>query len=106
VVFDGLVDMVPDNIATEVLAVLREALTNVARHAQASRVDVEVMANGEVILRVMDDGRGLPDERRAGGRGMGNMEARASHLGGTMVAAPGPSSGTAIEWRVPADPSS
>ena len=101
VVFDGPVDTVGEDVATQLLAVLREALTNVARHASASRVDVEVVANGDVTLRVSDDGRGLPTEPRAGGRGMQNMAARASDLGGSMLAKPGPEGGTVLEWRVP-----
>jgi len=101
VLFDGPVDTVGEDIGTQLLAVLREALTNVARHAGASRVDVEVVTKGDVVLRVNDDGRGLPAEVRAGGRGMHNMAARASSLGGAMVVKPGPSGGSALEWRVP-----
>ena len=102
VLFDGPVDAVADDVAAELLAVLGEALTNVARHAQARRVDVEVAAGGkDVVLRVTDDGRGLPAELRAGGRGMANMKARASRLGGTFTTAPGRPSGTVLEWRVP-----
>jgi len=101
VLFDGPVDTVPEHIATELLAVLREALTNVARHAQATRVDVEVGAGADVTARVVDNGRGLPESRRDGGRGMGNMEERASRLGGALVTSGDPTSGTAIEWRVP-----
>lgn len=104
VLFDGPVDTVADDLATELLAVLGEALTNVARHAQARRVDVEVVTGKDIVLRVTDDGRGLPQELRAEGRGMGNMDARASRLGGTFVARPGPASGTVVEWRVPATP--
>ena len=88
-------------MAVKLLAVLREALTNAARHAHAGRVDVEVVSNGEVVLRVADDGKGLPDERRSGGRGLSNMEARATRLGGAMHATPASGSGTVIEWRVP-----
>ncbi len=101
VLFDGPVDTVPEEIAIELLAVLREALTNAARHAHARRVDVEVVSGGEVVLRVIDDGRGLPEDRRSGGRGLVNMEARASRLGGAMHAARGPKAGTVLEWRVP-----
>ena len=104
VLFDGPVDTVPEEVAVELLAVLREALANAARHAQARRVDVEVVADGEVVLRVVDDGQGLPDERRSGGRGLSNMEARASRLGGALHATPGDGTGTAIEWRVPTAP--
>jgi signal transduction histidine kinase len=105
VLFDGPVDAVADEVATHLLAVLGEALTNVARHAQARRVDVEVATAGkDVVLRVTDDGLGLPEELRSEGRGMANMGARASRLGGTFTTGPGPRSGTAVEWRVPADP--
>ena len=101
VLFAGTVDAVPESVATELLAVLREALTNVARHAAARRVEVEVVCDGEVLLRVADDGRGLPEETRGAGRGLGNMEARAADLGGGMVAKSDPGAGTTIEWRVP-----
>ena len=101
VVFDGPVDTVGEEVATQLLAVLREALTNVARHAYASRVDVEVVANSDVTLRVSDDGRGMPAELRTGGRGMQNMATRASDLGGSMLAKTGPEGGTVLEWRVP-----
>jgi signal transduction histidine kinase len=104
VVFDGPVDTVDDAMATELLAVLGEALANVARHAQARRVDVEVTTGTEVVLRVTDDGRGLPGEVRADGRGMLNMRTRASRLGGTLLATSGPALGAVIEWRVPVTP--
>jgi len=101
VLFDGPVDAVADDVATELLAVLGEALTNVARHAQARRVDLEVAAGSDVVLRVLDDGRGLPDQLRSEGRGLANMGARASRLGGSFTTGPGPRSGTVVEWRVP-----
>ena len=56
VLFDGPVDAVPEDVAVELLAVLRESLTNAARHAEARRVDIELVADGEVVLRVIDDG--------------------------------------------------
>ena len=102
VLFDGPLDTVPDDVAAELLPVLGEALTNIARHAGAHRVDVEVAAGKDVVLRVTDDGRGLPEVLRTEGRGMANMTARASRLGGTLVVRPGPGAGTVVEWRVPA----
>ena len=87
--------------ATEVLAVLREALTNVARHAGAHRVDVELTAEGDLTLRVLDDGKGISGERRPGAKGVANMEARAQRLGGSVLIKPGPEAGTLVEWRVP-----
>ena len=103
VLFEGPVDALAEEVATEVLAVLREALANAARHAGASRVQVELAVGPEagVVLRVIDNGRGL-GRRRAGGKGLANMATRASGLGGVMSAGPGPQGGTVIEWRVPA----
>ncbi|HVL27335.1 MAG TPA: GAF domain-containing sensor histidine kinase [Acidimicrobiales bacterium] len=102
VLFDGPVDNLDDEVATEVLAVLREALANAARHARASRVEVELAADADVVLRVADDGRGLPPARRVGGKGLANMETRAARLGGSLQVGPGPQGGTVVEWRVPA----
>jgi len=103
VLFDGPVDTMADDVAGQLLAVLGEALTNVARHARAARVVVEVETGREVVLRVTDDGEGLPEELRAEGRGMLNMKARAARLGGEFEARPGPGQGTVVEWRVPAN---
>jgi signal transduction histidine kinase len=104
VLFDGPIDTVGEDVATDLLAVLGEALTNVARHAGARRVDVEVVTGKEVVLRVTDDGGGLARELRAEGRGMLNMKARASRLGGAFEVRSSPQSGTVVEWRVPATP--
>ncbi|MEC4570205.1 sensor histidine kinase [Streptomyces virginiae] len=100
---EGLVDTdVPATVADEVLAVLSEALTNVARHAGASRVEVSVVAADRVLtVTVTDDGVGLP----GGGRrsGLRNLAERAERLSGRMdVTSPGPGgSGTRLEWAVP-----
>lgn len=99
--FDGSLDTVAEDRAVELLAVLREALTNVARHAGARRVDVEVVAEADLVLRVLDDGHGLGAERRPGAKGLANMEARAARLGGSVLVKPGPEGGTLVEWRVP-----
>jgi signal transduction histidine kinase len=92
--------MVPDELAEHLLAVLREALSNVARHAAASRVDVVVRAGADLTLRVVDDGQGFaPGE---GGRGLPNMEQRARALGGKLsVNSDAGDVGTVVEWRVP-----
>jgi signal transduction histidine kinase len=97
---DGLLDTAVDDVTGEhLVAVLREALSNVARHAQATRVDVSVVAGSDLRLRVVDDGVGIPE----GGRrsGLGNMAARAEGLGGEFDARPGDEGGTILEWRVP-----
>jgi two-component system, NarL family, sensor histidine kinase DevS len=87
------------------LAALREALSNAARHANASQVDVTVDtgSDGMLTVQVTDNGTGIP----AGGRhsGLRNLAARAEKLGGELrlePADPGTSApGTRLEWRVP-----
>ena len=98
---DGPLDSaVPPGISEHLIAVLREALSNVARHAQSSHTMVEVRAVGEWLeLLVSDDGRGLPAERFESG--MRNVRRRATDLGGTVVFDGPAGSGTRMEWRVP-----
>jgi signal transduction histidine kinase len=81
--------------------VLREALANAAKHAQARHVDVIVEADARTLLLVVtDDGVGLTESGRRSG--VANMSARASELGGECtlqrVSAEG---GTRLTWRVP-----
>ncbi|MEU9076967.1 GAF domain-containing protein [Kitasatospora sp. NPDC048538] len=96
----GLIDVtVPADIADAAVAVLEEALSNAARHAQAGAVGVSVTAGPELVVAVTDDGVGLPE----GGRrsGLANLADRAAALGGTFTARRRPEGGTALEWRVP-----
>jgi signal transduction histidine kinase len=100
--FDGPVDsVVGDDIATELLATLREALSNVARHARATRVDVDVLVSQQVVLRVVDDGIGPPGPDGRRGHGLENMAARAARHGGGFELAAASPAGTALEWNVP-----
>jgi len=100
--FDGPIDSLADEeIATHLLSVLQEALSNVTKHAQASRVDVGLAAaDGELVLTVLDNGRGI-DEHVSGGRGLDNMRVRAARLGGEIEIGKGPSGGTAVRWSAP-----
>ncbi len=107
VVFEGAVDsLVTDAAEPDLLATLREALANAARHAGASTVDVTLRASpDELELVVHDDGVGGA-AHRPGGRGLRNMVTRAERLGGTCTledARPG-RGGTVLRWRVPHDP--
>jgi signal transduction histidine kinase len=100
----GLDSHVTPQVAEQVLAVLREALANVARHAGASRVDVtaDVDATGMLTLRVIDNGIGIgPATRRSG---LLNLANRAEELGGEMEVTEADGGGTELEWRVPLDP--
>ncbi len=106
VLFEGQVDSAtPEAVAADVLATLREGLSNVARHAQASKADVEIAVNvggnGELLLRITDDGIGPPAADQPRGNGLDNMAARAVKRGGSFEIAPCSPSGTQITWRVP-----
>ena len=77
---------VEDARAAELLATLREALSNVARHAQASHVEVTVIADdGRLRLLVADDGVGPPADDAPRGNGLANMAERAERLGGSCT---------------------
>ena len=98
---EGLLDtQVPKEIADHVIAVLSEALTNVARHAHAGRTDVVLETDDrEVRLSVTDDGVGIvPGGRRSGLR---NMAERAEQLNGTLEVTSPAGGGTSLLWCVP-----
>jgi signal transduction histidine kinase len=105
--FVGPLDtLVTDDLADDLLAVLREALTNVARHAHAARVDIEITAtSAELVLQVQDDGDGIGETQRRSG--LANLRQRAEArngaltLGPSRFAEPGaPPVGTALQWRI------
>jgi signal transduction histidine kinase len=100
--FDGLVDsVVPEGIGDHLLAALREALTNAAKHARATRVEVEVtVRDGDVVLAVRDDGVG-PGAGAGTGLGVRNLAERAALLGGSCTLTPRDGGGTEVCWRVP-----
>jgi signal transduction histidine kinase len=99
---EGLIDTaVPQNVGEQLLAVLREALSNAARHAKAAAVSVAVVVTpSEVVLTVQDNGVGLPDAGRRSG--LANLARRASDLGGRFEArSTAAGRGTTVEWSVP-----
>ncbi|GLW03089.1 GAF domain-containing sensor histidine kinase [Streptomyces lavendulae] len=98
---EGLIDTdVTQQVAEQVVAVLGEALSNVARHAQAREVDVSIaLAEGLLAVTVSDDGVGIPETCRRSG--LRNLAERAERLGGEMSVTRRPDGGTRLEWRVP-----
>jgi signal transduction histidine kinase len=92
-------------LAEEVLAVLREALTNVGKHAQATKVVVTVTAGDELRVVVADDGVGVGTAgKRPGALGLKNMRQRAVRLDGGMEIGTSREGGTRLTWHVPLPP--
>jgi signal transduction histidine kinase len=105
--FDGPIDStVSDDVREHVIAALREALSNAARHAEATQVRVSLsVESGEVVLIVTDNGAGLPAEQRRRS-GLANLAGRAEGAGGQFLVEPVPdqhggSRGTRVIWRAP-----
>jgi signal transduction histidine kinase len=92
-------EQVPDDAAEHLLGTLREALSNAARHAAASRVDVTMEAGRDLILVVRDDGVGMSGTVRRSG--LANLAERAEQLGGTLQVRRAAGGGTELHWQVP-----
>ncbi|HVX43846.1 MAG TPA: GAF domain-containing sensor histidine kinase [Mycobacteriales bacterium] len=96
----GLIDTdVDDQIAENLLAVVRETLSNAARHSKATAVEVSVVVDDQVTVRVKDNGVGIGDSGRRSG--LHNLGERAEALGGSFVPAVAGGGGTELVWRVP-----
>lgn len=102
---DGPVESVlTPEIRNEMIASMREALGNVARHAQGSQASVRVAVDGgSVVMSVSDDGVGPPEneEQLRGGHGLNNLAHRAEQLGGTCTLTHGQRGGAVLTWSVP-----
>jgi signal transduction histidine kinase len=99
---DGPVEAAVDaDVGDHLLAVVRESLSNAARHARAASVEVTIAAAaGRVTVDVVDNGVGVGEPARRSG--LANMRSRAEELGGTFNLSPGPDGrGTHVHWSVP-----
>jgi signal transduction histidine kinase len=97
----GDVEDLPRALVPDVVAVVRELVTNVVKHARATRVTVTVTVDGEIRVVVTDDGIGLPSVTVRSG--LTNLADRAERHGGRMTSSSGPR-GTEIRWVVPLPP--
>jgi PAS domain S-box-containing protein len=99
----GPVDELTGDIRGEILRVLNESVSNVLRHAVASRVDVRLaVGDGRVRLTVTDDGIGPQGMHGSTGMGLENLRMRASDRGGECSLVPGSSGGSVLTWWAPA----
>ena len=104
-IFDHQAVIVTNNsIATAAYRIAQEALTNVARHADATHVDVEMRKDdGWLTLSVADNGRGFNIEALSEfeGLGLAGMRERATLAGGSLEVASRPKNGTRVQFKVP-----
>jgi PAS domain S-box-containing protein len=101
--FDGPVESIDESVAEHLVPVLREALSNVAKHAKASEVRVSVAVGSNVELTVADNGVGVPDAV-FGGNGLDNLRSRAESMGGHCEVTPRNGGGSVVHWSVPVSP--
>jgi PAS domain S-box-containing protein len=98
--FDGPVDSgVSATLQSHAVAVVREALSNVARHARATRADVEITVGDALAIVIADNGIGMAQPERTSG--LANLRGRAETLGGEFRLSAPEDGGTKLEWRVP-----
>ncbi|MFL5860299.1 MAG: GAF domain-containing sensor histidine kinase [Solirubrobacteraceae bacterium] len=100
VAFSGVLDMrMGDELVGDVVACVRESLTNVAKHARARSAMVDVSIADEILtVTVTDDGIGLRNTGRSSGTA--NLKARAEKWAGSFELVPGSSGGTTAKWKV------
>ena len=96
---------IPPDRALSLFRVLEEALSNVFHHGGGSAAHVTLTGfDGQLVLRVSDDGRGFVVGEQSGGLGLVSMRERIESLNGRLTIASAPASGTVVEARVPLDP--
>ncbi|WP_205856650.1 GAF domain-containing sensor histidine kinase, partial [Phytoactinopolyspora endophytica] len=98
---EGLLDTtVTDDVGEDLTAVLQESLSNIARHAQASRANVDLaVSDGTLRLRVSDNGVGIPERVRRSG--LANLAERAERRDGSFDVVSDTNGGTVLQWQVP-----
>ena len=104
----GAIDHLDGDLHHAVVSVVREGLTNVARHAGATAAEVTVSADdGHIRVTIVDNGKGIatpaldasaPDAPVHNGNGLSNLESRADDFGGRLRVEPAVGGGTRLEW--------
>jgi signal transduction histidine kinase len=101
--FAGIIDLgLSDELADDLAAVAREALTNVAKHAHAASASLDLsVTKAQVALIVTDDGVGVGVGETVRSSGLANLRVRAEKHNGTFEVQPGSSGGTVVKWKAP-----
>ena len=91
-----------DNLATALFRIVQESLTNTARHANATRISIDLVAPANrLVLTISDNGQGISDNAGRGGIGLVSMRERVNSIGGKFSIVSGAGVGTTIEVTVP-----
>jgi two-component system, NarL family, sensor histidine kinase UhpB len=96
------IDLDPDH-ASALFRIFQEALTNIAKHAGATRVSVSLRRERQcLLLAIRDNGRGIAPEDRSkpDSFGLRSMSERAEALGGTLALSPAPGGGTMVGIKI------
>jgi signal transduction histidine kinase len=95
----GAIDRVPAGLAEHAEAVVREAVSNVLRHARAAELTVTVSLDGDLVVEVSDSGIGMPEA--VARSGLRNLEQRAAEAGGSLRLERPAAGGTRLVWTSP-----
>jgi signal transduction histidine kinase len=97
--FVGPLSVVDASVADHAEAVVREAVSNAVRHANATTLTVSVLVEDEFLIEVVDNGHGVPSDIT--GSGLMNLRKRAEEVGGEFTLENVPSGGTVLRWSAP-----
>ena len=97
--YTGPLSVVDAVLADHAEAVVREAVSNAVRHADAATLTVDVMVHDDLCIEVLDNGRGIPADFT--GSGLTNLRQRAEDVGGTFTVERVPTGGTKLRWCAP-----
>jgi signal transduction histidine kinase len=97
--FIGPLSVVDAELADHAEAVVREAVSNAVRHSNATSLNVTVSVENELLIKVVDDGQGLPGDIT--GSGLTNLRLRAEQVGGTFSIESPKTGGTVLTWSAP-----
>ena len=97
--FVGPLSVVDATLADHAEAVVREAVSNAVRHANATTLTITVKVEDDLCIEVVDDGQGIPSSIT--GSGLVNLHRRAEEAGGSFVIESPPTGGTVLRWSAP-----